>query len=371
MLLLTNVIPADPLSPVILVQGAQWALHSGIQEPNGGVARYHQTDRNCNARVSTEITGYFISSMLDIHQRLGGQPLLDAALSAGRFLTESAWDAVLGAMPFEWPLDGQSDVHATYFFDNGIIVRALLRLWRASGQTRFLDTAIACGESMRRDFVNPAGIDPILELPSKRPTPRDQRWSRQSDCYQLKAALAWHDLAQATGDESWLAPFEAALERALATHETFPLGEPGTRVMDRLHAYGYFLEACLSRVDSPEVTAALRTGLDTAATLLRRVRLDFERADVPAQILRVRLWAEAAGVIALDRGAAEEEASWAASYQMNGGRPDTDGGFCFGRRSGKWCPFVNPVSTAFCLQALALWQDRCANHPLASWQSVV
>lgn len=223
---------------------------------------------------------------------------------------------------------------------------------------------------MRRDFVRPGWIDPILDLPSKCAAPRDARWSRISDCYQLKAALAWHDLAQATGDESWLAPFDAALERALSTHEAFPEGEPGTRVMDRLHAYGYFLEACLSRTGTPEVAAALRKGIGTAAALLRLVRPEFERSDVPAQILRVRLWAEAAGTVELDEDSAGEEACWAAAYQMSG-PPNVDGGFCFGRRADAWTPFVNPVSTAFCLQALALWQDRRAGRPLPPWQSVV
>lgn len=369
-MLLTNAIPADPVSPAIHERGIQWLLHSGIQEPEGGVARYHHTDRAENARVSTEITGYFISSALDLYERYSPPDLLKAAIRAGRFLCDRAWDRNLDAMPFEWPAEKTDSGNWTYFFDNGIIVRALLRLWRATGDDQFLSVAIATGESMRRDFVNTADIHPILELPSKRPSPRDSRWSRQSDCYQLKAALAWHDLAQATGDETWMPPFNAAFQRALANHVAFPEGEPGARVMDRLHAYGYFLEACLSRTSDPEVVSALRKGIEMDAALLRRVRPDFERSDVPAQLLRVRLWAEAAGAVELDREAAAEEAAWAAAYQMSG-PPNVHGGFCFGSRKGVWTSFVNPVSTAFCLQALSLWQDRCAGRPLSSWHSVV
>lgn len=361
---------ANPLAPLILEQGAKWLLHSGIQEQSGGVARYHFTDRTQNARISTEITGYFISSALDLHSRLGDPRLLEAALRAGAFLVEKAWNAELAVMPFEWSAGEPLPEHATYFFDNGIIVRALLRLWRATGDAGFLGCATACGQSMRRDFVNPTDIHPILSLPSKQPTPRDARWSRQSDCYQTKSALGWLDLADATADPTWLAPFDAALQRALSSHSSFPEAEPGVRIMDRLHAYGYFLEACLSRTASDEVAAALRDAIARAASLLRRVRPEFERADVPAQILRARLWAEAAGVLPLDESAASEEAAWAASHQMSGGAT-IDGGFCFGRRSGAPAPFVNPVSTAFCLQALALWQDRCAGRALPSWQTLV
>jgi len=60
--LTSSEIPASTLAPAILEQGAKWLLQSGIQEPSCGVARYHFTDRNQNARISTEITGYFISS---------------------------------------------------------------------------------------------------------------------------------------------------------------------------------------------------------------------------------------------------------------------------------------------------------------------
>ncbi|MBA3973085.1 MAG: hypothetical protein C0504_02570 [Candidatus Solibacter sp.] len=363
--------PANPLAPAILEQGAKWLLHSGIQEPSGGVARYHFTDRHQNARISTEITGYFISSTLDLHSRLGDPRLLDAACRAARFLADSAWDADLAAMPFEWSAGEPLPEHASYFFDNGIIVRALLRLWRTTGETSFLICATACGDSMLHDFVNPADIHPILGLPSKQPAPREDRWSRQPGCYQLKSALAWHGLADATGDSSWLAHFDAALQRAISTHAAFPEAEPGPRVMDRLHAYCYFLEACLSRTADPAVAAALCDGIARAASLLRRVRPEFERADVPAQILRVRLWADAAGILALDESAAAEEASWAASHQMSGGAANIDGGFCFGRRSGSPAPFVNPVSTVFCLQALALWRDHIAGRALPSWHTLV
>jgi hypothetical protein len=32
-----------------------------------------------------------------------------------------------------------------------------------------------------------------------------------------------------------------------------------------------------------------------------------------------------------------------------------NGGFYFGRKNGEWMPFVNPVSTVFASQALAMW----------------
>jgi hypothetical protein len=37
-----------------------------------------------------------------------------------------------------------------------------------------------------------------------------------------------------------------------------------------------------------------------------------------------------------------------------------DGGFCFGTRDGRPLPYMNPVSTAFCVQALAQWRQYAA-----------
>ena len=90
---------------------------------------------------------------------------------------------------------------------------------------------------------------------------------------------------------------------------------------------------------------------------MREISPGFERSDVCAQILRARLYADALGVAALDREAAEEEARRAASYQTRSDDPRVEGGFWFGRRNGELVPHLNPVSTAFCLQALAMWRQ--------------
>jgi hypothetical protein len=67
----------------------------------------------------------------------------------------------------------------------------------------------------------------------------------------------------------------------------------------------------------------------------------------------------------LDDTAAGEEASRAASFQeANSADPRVRGGFWFGRKGAQMLPFSNPVSTAFCLQALALWQD----HQAGEWR---
>lgn len=354
-----------------LAASAQWFLRSGIMEPSGGVARYYLIDEGRNARISTEITGYAVSSLLDLHERTGLQEALAGAIRAGDFLSQQAWRPEAGVMPFEWAGDGALPEDHTYFFDCGIIARGLLRLWRKTGEVRYFDVARGCCESMRRHFENGRDIDPILELPSLRPAPRDARWSRTPDCYQLKSALAWLEMADATGDTAWRAHYERCLERSLATEEAFLTREPGVRVMDRLHSYGYFLEALLPMTGMPEVRKALEAGIRRAEQHLRAVRQEFERSDANAQLLRVRLFSESLGVVALDSARAAEEAEWSARYQADAGEARVAGGYYFGQRNGRLAPYANPVSTAFCSQAAAMWYERCGGEVKFDWRTLV
>lgn len=354
----------------ILKNAGAWFLRSGIQEPGGGVARYHCIAERRNARVSTEITGYAVSVLLELHDRTGEDRYLAAARRAGDFLC-SAWDERAGAMPFEWSPDGDAPP-LSYFFDNGIIARGLLRLWRACGDDRYRRTAELCADSMLRDFLNSHDIHPILMLPSKQPLERDGRWSRSGGCYQLKSALAWLELTELSGDRQLARAFGKALDFALSTHETFldAAGDDHAR-MDRLHAYSYFLEALLAMPDTHRMRQALKTGIARVAAELRRIRPSFERSDVNAQLLRVRLWAHAAGVVPLDEAAAAEEARQAASYQMSSGDPRLDGGFNFGSHEGVLSNFANPVSTAFCLQSLAMWDEYASGGLRTPWHRLV
>jgi len=350
----------------------RWLLESGIQEPSGGVARYHRCDIGENQAVSAEITGYAISAFVYLH-RLTAEPCYrEAAHRAARFLLRNAWDAAARAFPFEGGNDGAPLSRLAYFFDSGIIVRGLLALWRISGEPELLATAKLCAEAMVRDFATEAGSHPILLLPSKQPLPHGERWSRSPGCYQLKAALAWHEL-----DEDGECPgarehYEVALRHALATHDSFLDGaQDAEDVVSRLHAYCYFLEGLLPSVSRADCASALAGGLERVENVLRSCGPLFERSDVRAQLLRLRLFAAAAGIVPLDSGAAAQEAGRIAEFQAPDCAQRLRGGFFFGRKRGELLPHVNPASTAFCLQALEFWRQHQAGEFRSDWRILV
>jgi len=296
-----------------------------------------------------------------LHSESHDERYLAAAVRAAQFLTRTAWDGDMGVMPFE--IEPASH---TYFFDCGIIVRGLLAVWRATGDEEYLGGAIAVGDAMMRDFSpnGSATYHPILTLPAKVPELEDPlRWSRTATCYQLKSAMAWWDLWNATREQRFCEPYERVLEYSLAGYAAFLPGHPDPhRVMDRLHAFCYFLEGLLPRAKDPRCAAALADGIGLAARYLREIAAEFARSDVYAQLLRARLYADWCGAVPLDRGAAEEEARALEEFQASDSDPRIDGGYWFGRKGREWLPFVNPVSAAFGAQALELWRGERQAH---------
>jgi hypothetical protein len=193
---------------------------------------------------------------------------------------------------------------------------------------------------------------------------RDGHWSRTSACYQFKSAMACWDLYEATRDARFIEPYERVLALSLHTCADFLPGHPERpKVMDRLHAFCYFLEGLLPRAGDAHCAAALRDGIASTAWHLRDIAPEFERSDVYAQLLRLRLYADWLGVMPLDRPAAEFEAAQLAAFQVaDSDRHSTrmNGGYWFGRKNAEPLPFINPVSAAFACQALELWDTSRA-----------
>jgi hypothetical protein len=335
-------------------RAASWFLDSGIQQADGGVARYYRSDSRRYAPVSTEITGYAVSALAWLDGIAAAECLNGALRSAGYLL--DAWDERNATFPFEPVLNGGRGY--AYFFDCGIIARGLLAAWRATGKAEYLEMAKQCGLSMAFDFIADDGMHPILQLPEKQPLAYEAQWSRSPGCYQLKSAMAWRELAEATGRSELVSAYERMAAFAMATHAGFLPGDPSDeRVMDRLHAYAYFLEGLLPASDRAGERAAIAEGIERISGYLRKIAPIFARSDVYAQLLRLRLYADALGIAPLDEPAAAAEADAVAGFQQAEGEQRIAGGFWFGRKNGNLLPFVNPVSAAFCVQALVMWEQ--------------
>lgn len=334
-------------------RAADWFLRSGIQNTVGGVSRYYRGDQARFLPISTEITGYSIGGLLHLGET-------GAAARAGRFLADRAWDPVLSVFPFELS-DG--DPSRAFFFDCGIIARGLLALWKSTSEERFLQLAVGAGDAMLRDFRAADGYHPIIGLPSKRPAEHRVWWSQRPGCFQLKAALAWRQLAEITGERRFEDGYQRQLEFSLRTWpELLAIETEPLRVMDRLHAYCYFLEGLLPEMDA--YRDVFRKGIAEICEARTRLSGEFERSDVWAQLLRLRLISR----IGLEQ--TPDEACHLASFQIESTDTRLNGAFAFGRREGVLLPHANPVSTAFAVQALDWWNDYRCGRASATWHDL-
>lgn len=338
-----------------LARAGRWLLNSGIQKDCGGVARFYRSEIGTNKPISTEITGYTASALVYLFQVTGDEEYLERARKTARFLVDRAWNAELRTFPFEHPSPSPESRHQAYFFDCGIVIRGLLAVWRQTKQQRLLDVARAAAHGMIADFRSGGEYHPIVDLPAKGPAARTERWSQAPGCYQLKAALAWWDLAEATGDNTPREAYLDMMNAALVTHAGFLPGvAEAHEIMDRLHAYCYFLEGLTPLLERVECARAYMRGFYSVARHMGAIGPSFVRADVYAQLLRARIYG--ADAVGINTAAAAEEADALTAFQAISDDPRIDGGFFFGRRDGVMSPHVNPVSTVFALQALEMWR---------------
>ncbi len=344
--------------PRIVGRAADWFLLSGIQDARGGVSRYFRGDTGERLPNSTEITGYAAGGLLYLEQP-------EAAIRAADFLL-AAWDGNLRLIPFE--LNGA--VRFAYFFDSGIIARGWLAVWRRTGREEYLDAALRAGNSMIEHFTAAEGYHPILELPSCTPLAYGPWWSRNPGAFQLKAALAWRELAEITGESRFEEHYQRQLAFSRQSIRRLIDSEPDRlKVMDRLHPYCYFLEGLLP--DAASLAEPLAAGIAEVGRRLRELRSDFVRSDVYAQLLRVRLLADQAGAVPLDHPAAAEEAADLTGFLLESPDPRLDGAFAFGARAGQIIPHANPVSTIFGVQALGWWNSGQPASVSKSWRDLL
>jgi hypothetical protein len=339
-------------------RAGRWLLQSGIIDPDGGVARYRLTDSQQNLPASTEITGYTVSGLCYLYELTADPRYLAAARLSGDYLTHKAWDESSSAMPFEI----HHGPRYSYFFDCGIIIRALLWLYRLTSHAPYLERARSIGIAMERDFASLSGFHPIVLLPSKSPEKHDLWWSRMPGAFQLKAALGWLDLGDTLDDQHFRDLYDQVLAFSLEHYaETLDNESEQLRKMDRLHAWSYFLEGLQPVGDRQPIQMLIRSALAHGEQLREQLAPIFLRSDVCAQLLRIRLIAGLAP--------APGEIIRIESFQYASADPTLDGGFGFGRRDGALTPHVNPVSTVFCLQALSFAAGN--GSPSVDWRKLI
>ena len=249
-----------------------------------------------------------------------------------------------------------------------------MHLSSATNDQGYLDYAERCGLALRSRMNTVDGaFSPLYDLESDRAYEELGEWSGEMSVAQLKVGLAFLELYKATGRGEFEHDAEALRKWCLKRHESFLGGEvDDVKVVDRLHAYCDFLEGLLPGVAlDADSGRALQFGLLRVENLLDDIGDEYQRCDVMAQILRLRMYADKLGVMELEYTRAEQEAGMIAEFQMQSTDPKTDGGFAHARKRGQIIPQLDPTATALALQALEMWDQTEEGGLRDDWDVLV
>lgn len=364
--------------------GLRWLTRSGIQDFSGGVARYYRTDERRYAKLSTATTGYFISGLLrcaafgtEKEEETERAPVpaepSEAALRAGKFLLDKSYDPSCEMFFHEVDGDG-SGKNYVYFLDAAAVIRAFIDLWKATRDKTYLDCAEKCAVGLKRNLLRMDGsFFPAFDLSRNMPYEADDPWWETAGVYHLKGGLIFRELAHITGLFEFDAMADDLKKWCLKRYESFVEPHPDAEhVMSHMHGYCYFLEGLLPEAGmDPDSSRALQFGILEVENFSQEIGHEFQRCDVLAQLLRLRLYADRLGIMELDYQQGEAEVAAIEEFQFQSTDPKIDGGFAFARKGGELVKNIDLSSTIFCIQALQMWEQAVHGGFRQTWEVLV
>lgn len=239
---------------------SRWLLESGIQRLHGsdagGVHAWIDCVTGKPAYLYSEITGYFITLACHLARVTGDTVWLSRAALAGEWIIGEAMldsGAILTRKYDPGDHRAQSDRYCfarklVVFFDSAMVGYGMLKLHAETGDRQYLDAANAIGRFCITHFLSPPHLKPcpVFDLISQRHCPEEDRWSLHWGSFNLKGALFFAELADATGDRRYDAVVDVLLSHALQTQQ-----EDGRFITTRsttnthLHPHHYTIEGLL------------------------------------------------------------------------------------------------------------------------------
>ncbi len=200
-----------------------WLAHSKIHNLSpessktfGSFNSYYDVIRKSCPHAHTEITGYAVELLIDLHEKTGNRKFLEDAESAATWIVgmqhqgkgESAFGSFSRSLSFA---DGQKSSKA-FSFDAGICIGALTELYRKTSESSFLEAASQAAEWLISVMQNPDGsLRAVYDLrqgfrtSGKWYLPKSLRtrfsWFEQPGCYHCKNVIGLLKLHSVTGDD--------------------------------------------------------------------------------------------------------------------------------------------------------------------------
>jgi len=372
-----------------------WLLHSGIQATIGGFyGYYHITGKENIPGVAgnktsgeypfiyPEITGYGMTTLLELYKKSGNKRLLESAKKAADWVIAALEKVGEGAaLPARIYHDqgARPYRHSFYYtYDNGILLKGLVNTYKATKDERYLNAAKQVARFLtdvmkvgKREFFS--YYDPRKAQPLNTP----ENWAMNSGSYHANISPGFLELHSVTGDKQYLDAAISLCNHALRYQErngrfiTSPIGNethahPHLYAAEGLRATALYLKQ--KKIRSIDSARFLSASINATRWILDNqlpnggVRfqykeegfMPYERSDALAQALKV-------GSLLIGDGLLEKRykqnlealASRLISFQESNVQDGhVNGGFGYGQNeSGAEVKDINTWCTMFALDA--------------------
>src|SRR3989344_5589508 len=202
---------------VSISDAKSWLLNSGIQnldskllEVKGGFNSWYNTESRDYFYTYSEITGYGISTLLNLKNSERDNLYLLRAVLAGEWLLDKAFDN--GGIKTRYYFDRENAPEKYDFFsgiihsfDNGIALNGLMDLYEATGEERYLKVSKDIGSLLVDKMQKEDGsLYPSYDPRSDKLIEDGEKWSTQSGSYHAKMSMGLIKLYQRTKDKKLL-----------------------------------------------------------------------------------------------------------------------------------------------------------------------
>ncbi len=389
-----NIIKEKKTLPLLDIQktimlGKEWFLKSGIQKKKegdhhfGAVSSWYDSEKKKYAYAYPEITGYAITFHMYLNSLNKDERYIKNAKAAAQWIIREPLDPELMEIQFRLPYEPylSSPAHS-YTFDNAMIITGLVHLFKATGESCWLDHAVALAERMIKFMQNKEGFfHAYFDMSSGKILESKEKWSQQPGVHHAKLAIPLLLLFKITGDvfykDSALKVCEWILNRQESNGRFVTNPSDGSTT---LHPHCYALEGLFFADDhegNPRFKSAILKGLrwliesqlqtgGFPSEFKDKIFLRTERADALAQTIRLLC-------LAINRGIVDEELTLPllcmvrriVSFQQKEGPSPEKGGFrFFSDERGNILPHLNAWVTIFSLQALQFFVNLSQDNSI-------
>jgi len=176
--------------------GKKWLVESGIQNVDrtsptcGSFNAWYDGNSKKYSFAYSEITGYGISTLIYLNRLKPESLLIERARLAADWLMSTAWDPKFGGFRCRYDHATRSFNERVCSFDAGMVLPALVSLYRETKDTKYLESAIRTADWLVNTMQKEDGSFYARILTrSGEFIDKPEKWSTQSGSYHAKISI--------------------------------------------------------------------------------------------------------------------------------------------------------------------------------------